>query len=345
MGAVYEAFQEDLRRLVAVKVIAQPITDEALRRFRLEARAAAALQHPHIVQVYDFHIGDGELPYMVMELLPGRPLRELMREAPLSPERVARIGSQILDALAAAHRAGVIHRDLKPGNIMVQKSGNGDDHAKLVDFGAAKVLFGSQAAITSTGSLIGTLSYMSPEQALVLDLDGRADVYAIALCMYAACVGKNPFVSESPDVTLKAIVAGRCAPLTKACPNIDPEFAAIVHRGMARDRSARYATAQEMSAALDTWLDGGPSGASLRPYEVGDAPSGLRRPRTLGALVVGGALIGAVGAAWLTRGPERAPQPAAASPPGRVARSAPASPPSDPAPSAPESGDAGIAPP
>jgi serine/threonine-protein kinase len=226
--------------------------------------------------------------------------------------RVARIGAQILDALAAAHRAGVIHRDLKPGNIVVTRAEDGADVAKLVDFGAAKVLSGSQGAITSTGTLIGTLSYMSPEQAQVLELDGRADVYATSVCMYTACVGKNPFVRESPDETVKAILGGRAVPLSKARPDLDPAFCAIVERGMARQRDARYATAAEMSEALEAWLAADLARPASEPSRA--APSGQ-----LALLIVAGIFLGGLAAAALlgasverARAPEPATSPASA---------------------------------
>ena len=292
MGTVYEAVDETSGRVVAVKVVGL-VTDEALLRFRREARAAGALHHPNIATLLDFRIGADEPPFLVMDIVPGRSLRDVLRlEKTLEPERVARIAIQALSALATAHAARVIHRDIKPGNLLLttdddrdetprsslRPRGGWDEHVTLVDFGAAKILSGSQAAITTAGTFIGTLSYISPEQLLTLELDGRADVYSLALCMYVSLVGRNPYITSSPDDTVRAILAGKRPSLQDACRDLDADFADIVERGLATDRRDRFASAEEMAIALRVWLGEDGESTSVAPISIA-APSESSRPR------------------------------------------------------------------
>ncbi len=257
MGAVYEAWQDDLRRLVAIKVIAGQKPDEAaVVRFQKEARAAAALGHPHIVQIYDFQVPDGgrEPPFLVMELLPGPSLAELLTaQGRMQPERVARVARHVLDALGAAHAAGVIHRDIKPANIAIVPSSTLGEIAKVLDFGLAK-LAESTTGPLSTAGLLGTITYMSPEQAAGLEVDGRTDVYAVAVCMYVACTLERPFEGPTADATLRALFAGQYKSLASLRSDLDAGFIAIVERGMATDRHARYESAYVMAADIDAWL-------------------------------------------------------------------------------------------
>ena len=294
MGAVYEAWQEDLRRLCAIKVIAGQKPDEAsVARFQKEARAAAALGHPHIVQIYDFQVPEGgrEPPYLVMELLPGPSLAELLQtQGAMQPERVARIARHVLDALGAAHVAGVIHRDIKPANIAVVPSSTLGEIAKVLDFGLAKLAESTTGPMSSAG-LLGTITYMSPEQAAGLEVDGRTDVYAVAVCMYVACTLRRPFEAPTPDETLRALFAGRCPPLASLRGDLDAAFVAIVERGMATDRHARYASAYIMAADLDAWLaqrisqlPATPRGPSARPPSMPGIGAYIGSSVTPGAL-------------------------------------------------------------
>ena len=174
-GAVYEAHQEALGRAVAIKRLhpAAARNAQALQRFRREAEACARLGHPHIVAVYDFVLDDPSGPYLVMELLKGESFSALLRrEAPLDEERTAILFRQVLSALAAAHSAGVVHRDIKPGNIFVTESPTLGTIAKVLDFGVAKRAEDDTAPLTRPGDLVGTLSYMAPEQAYGAVLDG-----------------------------------------------------------------------------------------------------------------------------------------------------------------------------
>jgi len=191
MGVVYEAWQGDLGRTVAVKLIGS-LDDETLARFQREARALASLGHPHIVQVYDFQARGGEPPFLVMELLNGESLADcIKRERRLAPARVARIGAHVASALSVAHRAGIVHRDIKPANVFLVSTPTLGEVSKVLDFGIAKVE-GSEGGLTQTGHVIGTLSYMSPEQAAGAPLDGRSDIYSLSACLFVALTGQKP---------------------------------------------------------------------------------------------------------------------------------------------------------
>jgi len=211
---VYEAYQEDLGRAVAVKLLKDDglgsrASAEALDRFQREARAAAALGNPHIVQIFDFQLRPGEPPFLVMELLAGATLGDVSKaEGPLPAARVARIGTHVLSALAAAHASGILHRDIKPGNIFLTPSPTLGEIAKVLDFGIAKLTSGKQ--LTQAGMVVGTASYMSPEQATGGELDGRSDVYSTAITLYRALAGRattlaRPRTSVRPRTACPAI--------------------------------------------------------------------------------------------------------------------------------------------
>ncbi len=258
MGMVYEAHQEDLGRRVAIKLVRDSelgpqARAEALDRFQREARSAAALGNPHIIQIYDFQVPPNEPPYLVMELLTGETLSDaLKREGPQPAARVARIGVHVLSALAAAHHAGILHRDIKPGNVFLTRSPTLGEIAKVLDFGIAKLASGRQ--LTQAGAVIGTALYMSPEQATGGELDGRADVYSTAVTMYRALTGKSPFAATSASDLLAAILAGAVIPLQAARSDVDPALAQIIARGMAADRNQRFQSADEMGRALEHWM-------------------------------------------------------------------------------------------
>ncbi|MBK6697157.1 MAG: protein kinase [Myxococcales bacterium] len=256
MGAVFEAWQEDLRRTVAVKIIGMKPDAAAVSRFQREARAAAGLGNAHIVQIYDFQSPPDEPPFLVMELLSGASLSDLIKtEGPLRPERVARIARHVLDALGAAHAVGIIHRDIKPGNIFVVPSATLGEVAKVLDFGVAKL----SDATTSSGSasgLIGTIAYMAPEQAAGETIDGRSDVYAVAASMFVACTLKKPYEGDTAATTLRAILSNDRRSLGELRPDLDPAFVAIVEHGMAYRREQRFGSALAMAAALEAWLAG-----------------------------------------------------------------------------------------
>ena len=255
MGVVYEAVKEDLGRRVALKVLHSTFDSDGLQRFRLEAQSAAALGHPNIVQVTDFQANAGEPAFLVMERLDGRSLAQaIAADGPLPEARVAFIVAQMLSGLSAAHRANIVHRDIKPDNVFLTSTTAVHDLVKLLDFGIAKLQGGAGAAhLTVAGTMIGTPAYMSPEQARGLPVDARTDLYAVGTCMYHALSGRLPFEANSLPALLVAIFEHSPAPLARFHPGIDPRMEAIVARAMAKDPAARFATAEEMRAALAPW--------------------------------------------------------------------------------------------
>lgn len=252
MGAVYEAVQVSLGRPVAVKVLKADatgkLTAEELERFGREARSAAALGHPNIVQVTDFQ-PQSSPPFLVMERLSGESLREaIAREKCLPVARVAFVGTQILDALAAAHDAGIVHRDVKPDNVFLTRMAAVSDLVKVVDFGIAKVSSGR--AITAFGAMMGSPAYMSPEQAAGRPVDPRSDVWGAGATLYHAASGKLPFPATSLAELLVWIAERPPVPLGEVVPGVDPRLTAVLTRAMERDPARRFQSAREMQAAL-----------------------------------------------------------------------------------------------
>jgi len=211
-GEVYRAKDLKLGREVALKVLRGELSrdPERLRRFEREARAASALNHPNIITVHDVGSVDST-PFMVMELVDGQTLREVLSRGPLAPEELLRIAGQMADGLAKAHGAGIVHRDLKPENVMVSVDG----WVKILDFGLAKLAnapFFDSAQMTAdregtaSGMILGTISYMSPEQASGSEIDFRSDQFALGSILYEAATGRRPFQRDTPALTLVAIL-------------------------------------------------------------------------------------------------------------------------------------------
>ncbi len=259
VGRVYRARHTALNRSVALKVLlAEHEGSEVLReRFRREAETLAALSHPHIVAVTDFGV-DGEVMFLVMELLEGRTLAELSRETPIEPRRGLAIVRQVLLALGYAHARGVVHRDLKPHNVFVRELDDGSDHVTVLDFGLARMLGqgGADARqLTRAGMLIGTPAYMAPEQASgdVDAIDARTDVYAAGLVLYEVLTRRRPFPGSEPGKLLRAHLLEDPPPLREADPSLTVPDAlqALVTRALAKSRAERFADATEMLAALD----------------------------------------------------------------------------------------------
>jgi serine/threonine-protein kinase len=277
MGAVYEGVQEGLGRRVALKVLHARLakTPDLVERFRREAQAAAALAHPHIVQVSDSQVNENEPPFIVMEFLEGQSLGDRIRQdGPLPGERVAKIFAQVLDALGAAHRAGIVHRDIKPDNIFLTTSSTLGDLVKLVDFGVAKLLAEEgDAPLTIAGTVIGTLTYMAPEQARGAPVDARTDIYATAGCMYFALSRRRPLEGRQGAAMLAAIVMDDPPPLSSHRPDVDRELEAIVHRALQKQPEARFASADEMRQALTSWLAARAQGPSQPPPAYSPQPA------------------------------------------------------------------------
>ena len=269
MGAVYEALTETGER-VALKILHENATDIVLSRFRREAQSASALQHPNIVCILDFRADGNEPPFLVMELLVGKALSQIiLDERAITASRAAHIAVQLLDALSAAHQAGIVHRDIKPANVVLCPFPS-PDFVKLVDFGIAKVpAFATK--LTETGTPVGTLAYMAPEQVLDLEVDGRADVYATAATMYHAIAGHHPFDETTVPELMKAICSKRPPALAEISDSVDAGFSEIIERAMAKEPSRRFASAEEMASSLRRWMH--ESGAST---VVGPPPRSAR---------------------------------------------------------------------
>ncbi len=276
MGAVYDGVQEGINRKVALKVLHAHLAGDAelLARFEREARAVATLGHPNVVQINDFQTNPGEPPFIVMELLQGESLRDLLKRSPrLPPERVAYIAMQMLSALGAAHKASIVHRDVKPDNVFLSRTSVQADIVKVLDFGVAKLLGGEDKdKLTRSGFVVGTLSYMAPEQACGDPVDGRADLYSVGACMYFALAGRKPFDQPTTPALLKAILTEKPVPLAVVRQDIDTGLAAIVDRALSKPPQERFTSPEEMAEALapfarPTSLEGAPtaSAAPTRP--------------------------------------------------------------------------------
>ena len=255
MAEVYRAHDTVLDRVVAVKVmLPQYAADQTFQaRFRQEAASAAKLQSPYIVSIYDWGLdAESDTYYIVMEFLKGTDLKTAIKErGAINQRKAAEIGSQVAQALQVAHEGGIIHRDIKPQNIMIQPDGN----IKVMDFGIARA---GDAGLSQTATVLGTAHYISPEQAQGKDLTGLSDVYSLGIVLYEATTGRLPFEgTDSVSVAVKQVNELPPAPRS-INPDIDPVLEAIIMKAMEKDPAQRFANAQEMRQALNDYLAGRP---------------------------------------------------------------------------------------
>jgi eukaryotic-like serine/threonine-protein kinase len=269
MAEVYLARDESLDRLVALKALFPEYAREPsfVERFRREAQAAANLNHPNIVAIYDWGQESGTY-FIVMEYVEGRSLRDLIRsEGALDAGQAADITAEIASALAFAHRSGVVHRDVKPGNVLLTRSGT----VKVTDFGIARA--GTSDGLTQTGSVMGTATYFSPEQAQGLAVDGRSDVYSVGVVLYELVCGVAPFIAESPVSVAYKHVREEPIPPSQRMAGIPPALEQIIMTALAKDPEHRYQSADDLRADLLRFRRGRPLAAAPLTAIVAEMPT------------------------------------------------------------------------
>lgn len=253
MGSVYRATHLMLNKEVAVKLIKPELvtSEDIVQRFHREAQAASQLTHPNIVTIHDLGQAEDGTLYIAMELVSGQSLKEIVTaEGPLAPERAVGIAQAIAGALALAHKSHVIHRDLKPQNIMISEGPDGAEVPKLLDFGIAKTFEAEGPALTSTGMVLGTPQYMSPEQAGGKPVDARSDLYALGVILYEMLVGKVPFNDPSIPAILVKHLSEKPKPPSELRPGLPDAIESIVLRCLAKEPQDRFQNAEEFSLAL-----------------------------------------------------------------------------------------------
>src|SRR4051794_1203822 len=314
MGVVYRAFDTHLDRPVAIKILPADATasPERKRRFVQEAKAASALNHPNIVHIYDISSSDGT-DFIAMEFVPGKTLDQLIGKSGLPFKDTLRYSIQIADALARAHSAGIVHRDLKPANIIVSEDGR----VKLLDFGLAKL---TEKAVdfdaatetvtavdglqTEEGSILGTVAYMSPEQAEGRKVDARSDIFTFGSVLYEMVTGRRPFEGGSKISTLSAILNNEPRPSGELTPNVPAELEKIVSRCMRKDPERRAQHIGDIKLALEDLKEDSASG-KLSPSSTAAVPAGARSRFPVWAIVAAAVvLVAAFGAfSWWKRSP------------------------------------------
>lgn len=284
MGVVYRAEDSWLGRTVSIKVLRPELAADAefLRRFRREAKAAACLSHPNIVSLFD--VGqDGDLHYLVMEYVPGHTLEERLDQGPLPPGEAVRVAGLVAAALEHAHSHDVIHRDIKPQNILLAPGGQ----VKVADFGIARA--GVATTVTHPGAIVGSVHYLAPEQVQGAPGDQQADVYALGVVLYRMLTGRLPFEGENPISVALKHVQEQPVPLRRLAPRTPPALERVVMRALRKDPGERYASAGEMLADLEevgaqagaACARGGETGVMERNSRTARQPRLIRRPRLI----------------------------------------------------------------
>ncbi|MGH9046288.1 MAG: Stk1 family PASTA domain-containing Ser/Thr kinase [Acidimicrobiales bacterium] len=283
MAEVYRARDRLLDRPVALKVLFPELSvDRAfVERFRREAQAAAKLSHPNIVPVFDWGEDAGSY-FIVMEFIDGHALSAVLREAgPLEPGRAAQITAQVAAALASAHRHGVVHRDIKPGNVLITEDGQ----VKVTDFGIARAV-NTEESLTQTGAVMGTATYFSPEQAEGLGVDARTDIYSLGVVLFEMLTGRPPFLGDTPVSVASKHVRDIPPTPSELLDTVPPELEAVAMKAMAKQPDLRYQSAEDFRADLLRYVEGQPVEAS--PYNGAVDATGVMGPAGATTQVVGG---------------------------------------------------------
>ena len=281
MAEVWKGHDRVLNRTVAIKTLLPQFARDAsfVDRFRREAQAAARLNHPGIVSVYDSGT-DGDTPYIVMQYIEGKTLADFLGSGKtLPPMQAATIGQEIAEALGAAHAQGVIHRDIKPANVMITREGK----VLVMDFGIARLISGPETA-PQTSAVLGTASYLSPEQAQGHSVDARSDIYALGVVLYEMLTGRPPFTGDSPmAIAYKQVNATPEAP-SSVNPDVPPELDAVVMRALSKNPANRYQTGQEFGDDLERVRTGGQVMATPLLPAGGEATQVISRPQPTSVL-------------------------------------------------------------
>jgi serine/threonine protein kinase len=308
---VYKAEDTKLGRFVALKFLPEELAKDhqALERFKREARAASALNHPHICTIYEIDECDGQ-PFIAMELMEGQTLKHRLTGKPLPVRQVLELGAEIADGLDAAHAKGIIHRDIKPANIFVTNRGQ----AKVLDFGLAKaeqrpnIAEGvesseqtTEADLTSPGTTLGTVAYMSPEQARGEELDARTDVFSFGAVLYEMATGKQAFSGNTTAIIHDAMLNRKPTPAGRVNPDLPPELERVIDKALEKNRDLRYQHASDIRTDLRRLKRDTDSGRSvISPASV--APSGpWWRGKAFIAVATVALLAALAGAAWSYR--------------------------------------------
>ncbi len=319
MGEVYKATDTRLDRTVAIKVLPEHVEDDPdlRQRFEREAKTISSLNHPHICTLYDIGQQDGT-DFLVMEYLEGETLAARLTKGPLPTELVLRYATEIADALDRAHRKGITHRDLKPGNIMITKAGT-----KLLDFGLAKLKQPAagaggmsavptlSAGLTMQGTILGTLQYMAPEQLEGAEADARTDIFAFGAVVYEMATGRKAFEGKSQASLISAIMTSDPPTIASLQPMSPPPLGQIVKTCLAKDPDSRWHSAGDVERQLKWIIEGGSQPGVAVPIAVAPRPAGLRRVMPWVAVVIGTAVITGLAVWGVTRPEPPAPRPLA----------------------------------